>query len=131
MESVSVFVSVLSISVSPVFVVSVPVTSVPVPVIQLLIFALVPVVVFTVCAASVTPVLSGRCSAAVSASVRGLAPQAPSGGGVSGLGLTGALLQAGGAQGVEEEALVGAPQRAFQPDRGSEQTHLFQCDREG
>lgn len=55
-----------------------------------------------------SPVISGRCSAAVTASFPGLAPQAPSCGGVSRSGLSSALLQAGGAQSVDEEALVGA-----------------------
>lgn len=54
------------------------------------------------------PVISGRRSAAVASSVPGLAPPAPSCGGVSRSGLSGALLQSGGAQSVDEEALVGA-----------------------
>ncbi|KAG7225037.1 hypothetical protein INR49_014492, partial [Caranx melampygus] len=40
----------------------------------------------------------------------------PSCGRVNSSGLTGAPLEAGGAQGVEEEALVGAPERTLQPD---------------
>lgn len=89
--------------------------------IPLLIFviAAVPVMMFMVCVASITSLISGRCSAAVSASVRRVAPQAPSCGGVAVSGLTGAPLQAGGAQRVEEEALVGAPQGTLQPDRGA------------
>lgn len=83
----------------------------------LLIFviAAVPVMVFTVRAASTVPVISGRCPAAVAAPVRGVAPQAPSCGRRSVSGLCGAPLQAGGAQRVQEEALVGAPQGTLQP----------------
>lgn len=78
---------------------------------RLLIFVIAAVLaaVFTVRLVSFTSGISGRCSAAVAASVRGVAPQAPSRGGVSVSGLSSVLLQAGGAQGVEEEALVGAP----------------------
>lgn len=113
----SVFVCVLAISpMSPVSVVFVPVTPLFVSVLLLIfVIAAVPVMMFMVRVASFTPVISGRCSAAVAASVRGLASQAPSLGGVPMFGLTGAPLQAGGAQGVEEEALVGAPQGTLQP----------------
>lgn len=116
----SVFVSVSAISpMSPVSVVFVPVTPVFVSVLLLIfVIAAVSVMVFMVRVASFAPLISGGCSAAVAASVRGLASQAPSLGGVSVLGLTGAPLQAGGAQGVEEEALVGAPQGTLQPERG-------------
>lgn len=104
---------------SPVYVVSVSVPPLLVSVLCLVfITPAVPVMVFTVRVASVAPAVCGRRSAAVAASVRGLAPQAPSCGGVSRSGLTAAPLQAGGAQGVEEEALVGAPQGTLQPVRG-------------
>lgn len=77
----SVFVSVLVIPpMSPLPVVFVPVTP-----LLLLIFviAAVSVMMFMVCVASITSVISGRCSAAVAASVWGLAAPAPSRGGVS------------------------------------------------
>lgn len=111
---VCVFVSAWSISVSPFSVASVASVFVS---IQLLISvsAAVPVMMFMINVASITLVISGRCPAAVSASVWGIAPQAPPCGGVSGSGLASAALQAGGAQRVEEEAFVGAPQRTFQP----------------
>lgn len=124
MQSVSVFVSVLPIPpMSLGSLVFVPPLFVS---LLLLIFviAAVPVMVFMVRAAPVTSVISGRGSAAVPAPVRGVAPQAPSCGGESGSGLTGAPLQAGGAQSVEEEALVGAPQGTLQPDR-RQQTNSF------
>lgn len=73
------------------------------------IIAAVPVVVFVFSAASAAPVLSGRCSAAVTVSDRGVVSPAPSCGRRCVSGLAGAPLQAGGAEGVEEEALVGAP----------------------
>lgn len=113
---VCVFVSAWSISVSPFSVASVASVFVS---IQLLISvsAAVPVMMFMINVASITLVISGRCPAAVSASVWGIAPQAPPCGGVSGSGLASAALQAGGAQRVEEEAFVGAPQRTFQPQR--------------
>ena len=119
----SVFVSVLAIApMSPLSVVFVPFTPLFVSVLLLIfVIAAVPVMMFMVCVASITPVISGGRSAAVAAPVRrGLAPQTPSRGGVSVCGVTGAPLQAGGAQGVEEEALVGAPQGTLQPDRGVE-----------
>lgn len=101
---------------SPFSVIFVPVPLLFVSILLLIfVFAAVSVMVFMVCVASVASVISGRCSAAVAASVRGLTPQAPSHGGVSVSGLTGALLKAGGAQCVEEEALVGAPQGTLQP----------------
>lgn len=53
--------------------------------------------------------ISVRCSAAVAAFVRGVAPQAPSCGRLSSSGLLGAALPAGRAQSVEKEALVGGP----------------------
>lgn len=108
---------------SPVSVASVSVTSVLVT-IQLLIFASaaapVIMVMFMARVAFITLMISGRCSAALAASVWGFAPMAPSCGGVSGSGLTVAPLQAGGAQRVEEETFVGTPQRALQPDRGGD-----------
>lgn len=121
-----VFVSVLAIPlVSPLSVVFVPVAPLSVSILLLIfVIAAVPVMVFMVRAASVASVISGRCPAAVAASVPGVAPPAPSCGGVSGSGLTGVPLQAGGAQGVEEEAFVGAPQGTLQPDRGVN-THTF------
>lgn len=73
------------------------------------IIAAVPVMVFVVSAASAASVLSGRCSAAVTVSDRGVVSPAPSCGRQCVSGLAGAPLQAGGAEGVEEEALVGAP----------------------
>lgn len=105
-----------SISVWPLSVASVASVSVS---IQLLISvsAAFPVMMFMINVASITLMIPGRCSAAVSASVRGFAPPAPSCGRVSGFGLACAELHAGGAQRVEEEAFVGAPQRALQPDR--------------
>lgn len=102
----SVFVSVLSIGTFPVSVVSVSGGSVFISV-QLLILAYV-AVIFMVCAAAIIPVICWRCSAAVAASFRGLAPLMPFCSRASGPRLFGALLQASGAQGVEEEALVGA-----------------------
>lgn len=110
--------SVLSIpSMSPVSVVFVSVTPLFVS-LQLLIFAIaaVPVLVVMVCVISSTSVISGRRSAAVAASVRGVTSQAPSRGGVSVSGLSGVRLQASGSQGVEEEAFVGAVQGTLQPD---------------
>ena len=89
---------------------SVSVTPLFVPVLVLVVTPHVPVRIVMVCAAPVAPSVSGGGSASVAASVRGLAPQAPSRGRVSLPGLAVAPLQAGGAQGVEEEALVGAPQ---------------------
>lgn len=115
----SVFVSVVGIPPMPsVSVVFVPVTplSVSVPLL-ICVTAAVPWMMFMVRVASIASVLSGRCSAAVAASDRGVASLAPSCGGKSVSGLTGAPLQAGRAQGVEEEALVGAPQGTFQPGR--------------
>lgn len=70
-----------------------------------------------VSAASVAPPLSRRRrSAAVAVSDRGVASLAPSGGGEPLAGLARASLQARGAECVEEEALVGASKRTFQPD---------------
>lgn len=75
-----VFVSVLAIPlVSPLFVVFVPVAPLSVSILLLIfVIAAVPVMVFMVRAASVASVISGRCSAAVAASVPGVAPPAPS-----------------------------------------------------
>lgn len=116
-----VFVSVVSIpSMSLFSVVFVPVTPLSVSTLLLIfVIAAVPVMVFVVCVASVAPVISGRCSAAVPAPVRGVAPQAPSCGGGSISRLHSAPLQAGGAQRVQEEALVGAPQGTLQPSCGA------------
>lgn len=116
----SVFVSALAISpmspMSPFSVVFVLVTPLSVSILLLIfVIAAVPVMVFMVCVASVAPVVSGGCSAAVAAYVWGVAPRAPSCGGLSVSGLSGAPLQAAGAQGVKEEALVGAPQGTLQP----------------
>lgn len=70
-----------------------------------------------VSAASVAPPLSRRRrSAAVAVSDRGVASLAPSGGGEPLAGLARASLQARGAECVEEEALVGASKRTFQPN---------------
>ena len=101
-------------------VVFVPVTPLSVSLLLLIfVIAAVPVMVFMVCVACGAPVISGWwCSAAVAAPVRGVAPQVPSCGGVSASGRLRAPLQAGGAQGVEEEALVGASQGTLQPGRG-------------
>lgn len=110
---------------SPLSVVFVPVAAFAVSV-PLLIFviAAVPVAMFTVCAASLASVISGRrrrrSSAAVAASVRGVALRAtPVGGRVR--VPAAALLQAGRAKGVEEEALVGAAQGALEPGERCEQ----------
>lgn len=73
------------------------------------IIAAVLVMMFVVFAASAASVLSGRCSAAVTVSDRGVVSPAPSCGRQRVSGLASAPLQAGGAEGVEEEALVGAP----------------------
>lgn len=116
----SIFVSVVGIPpMSPASVVFEPVTPLSVSVL-LLIFVItaVPTRMLLVCVVSIASVISGRCSAAVAVSVRGVASRAPSCGGMSVSGLAGAHLQAGRAQGVEEEALVGAAQGTFQPDRG-------------
>lgn len=120
MKSVFVFVSTRAISpMSPLSVVFVPVTPLSVSSLLLIfVIAAVPVMVFMVCVASIAPVVSGGCSAAVAASVWGVAPQAPSSDGVSVSWPSAAPLQAGGAQGVKEEALIGAPQGTLQPERG-------------
>lgn len=79
-----------------------------------------------VSAASVAPPLSRRRrSAAVAVSDRGVASLAPSGGGEPLAGLAGASLQARGAECVEEEALVGASKRTFQP---SSRAHSLSSD---
>lgn len=116
----SVFVSVLAIPLmSLVSAVFVPVTPLSVSILLLIfVIAAVPLMMFMVCAASLSSVVSGWCSAALAASVRRVAPKAPSCGGVSISGLAGAPLQAGGAQGGKEEALVCAPQGTLQPGRG-------------
>lgn len=116
----SVFVSVAGIPpMCPASVVFVPATPLSVSVL-LLIFVItaVPAMMLLVCVVSIASLISGRCSAAVAVSVPGVASRAPSCGGPSVSGLAGAHLQAGGAQGVEEEALVGAAQGTLQPDRG-------------
>lgn len=113
MKSVSVFVCAPTIlPVSLLSVVFVPVAPSLVSILLLIFVAAAAPMMFMVCVASIIPVISGRRSAAHTASVRGLAPQASSFGRA---GLTGVPLQAGGAQGVEEEALVGTPQWTFQP----------------
>lgn len=118
LKSVSVFICALTIlPVSPLCVVFMPVAPFSVSILFLIFVTAAAPVMFMACVASIIPVISGRRSAAAAASVRRLAPQASSCGGASSYGLTGAPLQAGGAQGVEEEALVGAPQWTFQPDR--------------
>lgn len=114
----SVFVSVVGIPPMPsVSVVFVPVTPLCLRPASYLCYCSCPLDDVMVRVASIASVLSGRCSAAVAASDRGVASLAPSCGGKSVSGLTGAPLQAGRAQGVEEEALVGAPQGTFQPGR--------------
>lgn len=100
---------------------------VPVSVIFVLIFvqfliSVCAAMVFMVCVASVTPMICRRCSAAVTSSVTGLVGQAASCFGVRGSRLIVAPLHASGAQGVEEKAFVGAPQRTFQPDREEDRT---------
>lgn len=101
---------------SPVSVIFVPVTPLSVSILPLIfVIAAVPVMMFMVSAAFSASVVPVRCSAAFAVPVRGVAPQAPSCGGMSISGLAGAPLQAGGAQGVEEEALVGAPQGTLHP----------------
>lgn len=129
-----VFVSALGVPLaSPAFVVFAPVTPLSVSVL-LFIFVItaVPVMMPLVPVASVASVIPGRRSAAVAVSVRGVAPPAPPCGGMSVSGLAGAHPQAGGAQGVEQEALVGAAQGAFQPERGvnrlSEQCEALALD---
>ena len=76
--------------------------------------AVVPAMMFTV---SVASVVSRRCSAALALSVRGIVSHAPCCVGMCVSGVAGAPLQAGGAQRVQEEALVGAPEGTFQPDK--------------
>lgn len=116
-KSASVFVCARTVlPVSPISVVFVLVAPFYVSILLLIFVTAAAPVMFMVCVASIIPVISGRRSAAAAAaaSVRGLASTRPPS---SCCGFTGALLHAGRAQGVEEEALVGAPQWAFQPDR--------------
>lgn len=111
--------SVMSIfPVSPIWVVFMPVAPLLVSAVFLMfVCAPVPVMMLIVCVVSITTVISGRWSAAAAASLRGLAPQVPSSGGGPPSGVTGAPLQAGGAKGVEEEALISAPEWTLKPDR--------------
>lgn len=92
----------------PVVSVSVPsvLISVP-PLISACVAALV--TMFMTCAASIIPVICWRRAAAVTPSFWGLAPQTLSDVGLFAFRLLRAMLQASGAQSVEQEAFVGAP----------------------
>lgn len=104
---------------SPLSVVFVPVTpfSVSIPPLIFVITA-VPLMVFMISVPPFACVISERWPAAVAFSVQGIASRAPPRGGGISHGLSGVFLRACRAQSIEEEALVGALERTFQPARG-------------